>query len=137
MIEDEVDAVAAALARAGGLSWYVGHEPGPLKLVMNRYRDRARLAIAALDRLRTGRPLTAPAPEMGEPSAIGAAADANDAVFDHIAAGSLVLYRPPGDRRTYLCRVGGVDGKRAYLVPELPACTGWVDVEHVSPSNVQ
>ena len=53
MTEDEIDAVAEELAKAGGLSWYPGRERGPLlKVVSDRYRDRARLAIAALDRCR-------------------------------------------------------------------------------------
>ena len=52
MTEGEVEAVAAELAKAGGVSWHAGQERGPLKLVMDRYRDRARLAIAALDRVR-------------------------------------------------------------------------------------
>ena len=52
MTEGEVEAVAAELAKAGGVSWHSGQERGPLKLVMDRYRDRARLAIAALDRVR-------------------------------------------------------------------------------------
>ena len=47
MTEDEVEVVAAELAKAGGVAWYPGRERGPLKHVVNRYRDRARLAIAA------------------------------------------------------------------------------------------
>ena len=54
MTEDEVEAVAAELAKAGGVGWYPGRERGPLKHVADRYRDRARLAIAALSRLRAG-----------------------------------------------------------------------------------
>ena len=52
MTECEVEAVAAELAKAGGVSWHSGQERGPLKLVMDRFRARARLAIAALDRVR-------------------------------------------------------------------------------------
>jgi hypothetical protein len=52
MTECEVDAVAAELAKAGGVSWHSGQKRDPLKLVMDRYRDRAHLAIAALDRVR-------------------------------------------------------------------------------------
>ncbi len=54
MTEDEVEVVAPELAKAGGVGWYPGRERGPLKHVVNRYRDRARLAIATLDRLRAG-----------------------------------------------------------------------------------
>jgi hypothetical protein len=60
MTEDEVEAVAAELAKAGGLSWHSGQERGPLKLVMDRYRDRARLAIATLERARAAKQDTSP-----------------------------------------------------------------------------
>jgi hypothetical protein len=33
---------------------------------------------------------------------------------DAVSVGSLVLYRPPGDKRTYPCRVDKLDGTRAY-----------------------
>ena len=56
MTEDEIEAVAEELAKAGGVSWYPGREGGTLlKVVSDRYRDRARLAIAALDRYRAQR----------------------------------------------------------------------------------
>jgi hypothetical protein len=60
MTDGEVEAVAAELAKAGGVSWHSGQERGPLKLVMDRYRDRARLAIAALDRARAAEPSISP-----------------------------------------------------------------------------
>ena len=137
MTEDEVEAVAAELARAGGQSWHAGNEHGPLKLVMNRYRDRARLAIATLERVRAGKQNIAPAPDAGKPLDTGAIVSSEGSLSDSLAAGSLVLYRPPGDRRTYPCRVGSVEGSRAYLVPELPTCTGWVELDSVSQSAVQ
>jgi hypothetical protein len=53
MTEEEIEAVAEELAKAGGLSWYPGRTRGPLlRTVSERYRDRARLAIEALDRVR-------------------------------------------------------------------------------------
>ena len=53
MTEEEIEAVAEELAKAGGLSWHPGRTRGPLlRTVSERYRDRARLAIEALDRLR-------------------------------------------------------------------------------------
>jgi hypothetical protein len=48
-----------------------------------------------------------------------------------------VLYRPPGDKRTYPCRVEKVEGTRVYLVPELPTCTGWVDLATLAPPALQ
>src|SRR4028118_256494 len=60
--EDEVEAVAEELAKAGGVAWYPGRERGPLlRIVSDRYRDRARLAIAALDRYRAHKAGVAPA----------------------------------------------------------------------------
>ena len=68
MTEGEVEAVAAELAKAGGVSWHSGQERGPLKLVMDRYRDRARLAIAALDRVRAANQDISPVRIKGEQS---------------------------------------------------------------------
>jgi hypothetical protein len=60
--EDEVEAVAEELAKAGGVAWYPGRSRGPLlRIVSDRYRDRARLAIAALDRYRAHKAGVAPA----------------------------------------------------------------------------
>jgi hypothetical protein len=37
--EDEIEAVAEELAKAGGVAWYPGHQRGPLlKVVSDRYR---------------------------------------------------------------------------------------------------
>ena len=61
MTEDEVEAVAEELAKAGGVAWYPGRARGPLvRIVSDRYRDRARLAIAALDRYRAHKAGMAP-----------------------------------------------------------------------------
>ena len=137
MTDDEVEAVAAELAKAGGVSWHSEQERGPFKLVMDRYRDRARLAIAALERVR--------AAKQGRPSGQinvgqhGCSAETNREAYSGnvVSVGSLVLYRPPGDQRTYPCRVEKVDGNLAYLVPEIPTCTGWVDLESLSYPAIQ
>ena len=51
--DEEIEVVAEELAKAGGVSWYPGRTlVAFLRPVSERYRDRARLAIAALDRLR-------------------------------------------------------------------------------------
>jgi hypothetical protein len=137
MTEDEVEMVAAELAKAGGVSWHRGVERGPLKLVLDRYRDRARLAIAALERVRAARQGTSP----GELKVVQyeSRAGANQVLASHdvVSAGSLVLYRPPGDKRAYPCRVEKIEGNQAYLVPEPPTCTGWVDLNSLSSPVVQ
>jgi hypothetical protein len=128
MADDEIETVAAELARAGGVFWHVGQERGPLKLVMNRYRDRARLAIGALERVRAAKKVISPDNLEAAQSQQSVKANPKPLGDDDISVGSLVSYRPPGDQRTYPCRVEKLDGNRAYLIPEFPACTGWVDL---------
>jgi len=137
MTEGEVEAVAAELAKAGGVSWHSGQERGPLKLVMDRYRDRARLAIAALDRVRAAEQSISLGTIGSEQAGPNAQAVLEPVSGDVVSAGSLVLYRPPGDKRTYPCRVEKLDGSRAYLVPEIPTCTGWVDLENLASPAIQ
>ncbi len=136
MTEDEVEVVAAELANAGGVGWYPGRERGPLKHVVNRYRDRARLAIAALDRFRAGLQGSGATDgiDIGslEPSSGTSSRSATGHSFQ---AGSLVLYRPPGDRRAYPCRVDKVEGSRVHLVPDIKSCTGWIDVSQLLPAR--
>ena len=132
MTEQEVDAVAAELARASGISWPPGPASGPQKMVLERYKDRARLAIAAVERVRAQDQAVAaghrrienvPFAEQG-----GSKPD-SDAV---LSAGGLVLYCPPGDQRARRCRITKVEGDRAYLVSELPDPPGWMDLESLS-----
>ncbi len=137
MTDEEIEAVAAELAKAGGLSWHSGQERGPLKLVMDRYRDRARLAIATLERLRATKQGNSPDPAEAAQSGLSATANLEPVADEAISVGSLVLYRPPGDKRTYPCRVEKLEGTRAYLVPDLPTCTGWVDLETLSSPAIQ
>jgi hypothetical protein len=137
MTDGEVEAVAAELAKAGGVSWHSGQEHGPLKLVMDRYRDRARLAIAALDRMRAAEQSISHGTIGSEQPGPNAQASLEPVSGDVVSAGSLVLYRPPGDKRTYPCRVKKLDGSRAYLVPEIPTCTGWVDLENLASPAIQ
>jgi hypothetical protein len=135
MSDDEIEAVAAELAKAGGVSWHSGQERGPLKLVMDRYRDRARQAIATLERVRAAKQGNSPdRAEQRHPVPQAKLELIDD---DAVSVGSLVLYRPPGDKRTYPCRVDKLDGTRAYLVPELPTCTGWVDLANLSSPAIQ
>jgi hypothetical protein len=132
--EDEIEAVAEELAKAGGLSWYPGRERGPLlKVVSDRYRDRARLAIAALDRYRAQKAGagSTDSVEAEVPPAHTEAGTASDAT---IQVGATVVYRPPGEQRAYPCRVKRIEGGRAYLVPHLRAWTGWVSIEDLSPA---
>jgi hypothetical protein len=131
--EDEIEAVAEELAKAGGVSWYPGRERGPLlKVVSDRYRDRARLAIAALDRYRAQKAGVASTEgvEAELPSALTKAGTTSDTT---IQVGATVIYRPPGEQRAYPCTVKRIEGGRAYLVPHLRAWTGWVPIGSLSP----
>jgi hypothetical protein len=131
--EDEIEAVAEELAKAGGASWYPGRQHGPLlKVVSDRYRDRARLAIAALDRYRAQKAGSAPL-DSDEAEQAPVPVDASAAADGTLQVGATVVYRPPGEQRAYPCRVEKIEGGRAYLVPQLRAWTGWVPIEHFSP----
>jgi hypothetical protein len=129
--EDEIEFIAAEMAKAGGTAWYPGRDKGPLlRLVSDRYRDRARLMIAALDRYRAGRQDAAEDKDSSQPQAD---ANPNSGADERVQVGSLIVYRPKGDHRAYPCRVQKLDGSRAYVVPEIPSCTGWVDVQELLP----
>jgi hypothetical protein len=137
MTDDEVDWVAAELAKAGGVSWYPGRERGPLKVVSDRYRDRARLAIAALERYRAAKQDVAPPVNLEDTQhKLAATISDHPASENAIVVGGTVLYWPPGDRRSYLCVVEKIEGGRAYLMPDMKTCTGWVDLERLSPAGI-
>ena len=46
--------------------------------------------------------------------------------------GAVVIYRPPGDRRAYTCRIEDVADGRVYLVPDIKSCTGWVSIANLA-----
>jgi len=134
MTDEEIEAVAEELAKIGGLSWYPGRTDGPvLRPISARYRDRARVAIAALDRVRAGRE----ASDMLQSSTAingSAAASASDH-GDRLEVGAVVVYRPPGDQRAVTCRIEKMDEGRAYLVPCPKPDFGWVSLDDLSPLN--
>ena len=130
--EDEVEAVAEELAKAGGVAWYPGRARGPLlRIVSDRYRDRARLAIAALDRYRAHKAGMAPPDsiEVGQPEQPQASAASEST----LRVGITVVYRPPGEQRAYPCRVEKIEGGQAYLVPFLRPWTSWVPIKDLTP----
>jgi len=138
MTEEEVDAVAEELAKIGGIAWYPGRTPGPLlRVVSERYRDRARVAIAALDRLRAekGRSEGAqdPVPEQTTPGH----GHANDEAGDRLQVGATVVYRPPGEKRAIPCRVERIEDGRAFLVPCPRPEIGWVSIESLVPLQAE
>jgi len=134
MTEEEIEVVAEELAKIGGVTWYPGREKGTLmRVVCDRYRDRARVAIEALERYRAGQQasLTQDNVRIGTQTRDCPPPAPDEA----IRPGATVIYRPPGDRRAYSCRVVEIEGNRAYLAPILRACTEWVSIEHLVPAQ--
>ncbi len=134
MSEEEVECVAEELAKVGGVAWYPGREPNAiLRVVSDRYRDRARVAIAALERLRASR-------EQPGEMVLSAGEDqdfANSAhtrASEEIEVGSVVIYRAPGDLRAIACRVTRREGGAVYLVPCERPDVGWVQLDGIVPS---
>jgi hypothetical protein len=130
--EDEIEAVAEELAKAGGVSWYPGREGGTLlKVVSDRYRDRARWAIAALDRYRAQK-AGAASTDSAEAELPPVPAREPTKADNTIRVGVTVVYRPPGEQRAYPCRVEKIKDGQVYLVPHLHAWTGWVPIGKVT-----
>jgi hypothetical protein len=131
MTEEEVEAVAEELAKVGGSSWYPGRTSGPLfRTVGDRYRDRARVAIAALDRLRASKN-GVEAPDHSAAPTEDTASQPND----RLQIGSIVIYRPAGERRAVPCRVEKIVDGRAYLVHCTQPDIGWVSIEGLVSSD--
>lgn len=135
MSEEEVECVAEELAKVGGVAWYPGREPNAiLRVVSDRYRDRARVAIAALERLRASREQSgATELQPGEDPHFAGAVPSRSA--ENIAVGSVVIYRPPGDLRAIACRVAKREGGSVYLVPCERPDIGWVQIDGIIPSG--
>ncbi|WP_154661165.1 hypothetical protein [Microvirga lotononidis] len=131
MTDEEIEAVAEELAKAGGTSWYPGRTRGALlRSVSERYRDRARLAIAALDRVRAGH---GEDPSSQSPETVAPPAPASANYPDGIQVGATVVYRPPGDQRAITCRIEQLENGRAYLVPVARSDVGWVALDSFDP----
>ena len=134
MTDEEIEAVAEELAKIGGISWYPGRTDGPLlRPISERYRDRARVAIAALDRVRAGRDASASQDSTAK-NASSHPASASDH-GDQLQVGAVVVYRPPGDQRAVTCRIEKMDEGRAYLVPCPRPDFGWVSLDDLAPLN--
>lgn len=131
MTEEEIDLVAEELAKIGGVSWYPGREPGPLvRVVSERYRERAKAAIAALDRHRAGfSPETVQddTPENDIPT--GRLLNAADS--ETLKPGATIVYRPKGDPRAYVCTIDKIEADRVRLIPHSVRGIGWVPIQSI------
>src|SRR4051812_20430589 len=136
MTEEEIDYVAQEMAKVGGVSWYPGRAPGGLlRNVCERYRDRARVAIAALDRVRAGQRV-ADIKVINEARENVISESSGDVPKNRFEVGSIVVYRPPGDQRAIECQVTQIDDGRVYLVPCPRSDVGWVAVDSAAPVAV-
>jgi hypothetical protein len=134
MSEEEVECVAEELAKVGGVAWYPGREPNAiLRVVSDRYRDRARVAIAALERLRASREQNGEM-ELSAGEDPDVASRAHSRPSEEIEVGSVVIYRAPGDLRAIACRVTRREGGAVYLVPCERPDVGWVQLDGIVPS---
>jgi hypothetical protein len=130
MTEEEIEAVAQELAKVGGSSWYPGRSEGPiLRAVGKRYKDRARVAIAALDRFRAAKGAVESSTETSKSKLVNETKNADD----HLQVGTMVVYRPPGDQRAVSCRIEQIEAGRAYLAPIPQAAIGWVSLGSLYP----
>ncbi|NIX77464.1 hypothetical protein [Microvirga terricola] len=129
MSEVEVELVAELLAKIGG-TWNPDRARPTQGTVGNRHRDVAKLILAAVERSRVANEMTAG-------SGAGAAAPAdgetlNDAEGNPLHVGAAVTYRPPGDKRTFACRIERIEYGRAYIVPAHREI-GWVSTLTLVP----
>lgn len=135
MTEDEVDLVAQEMAKVGGVSWYPGRTSGGLlRNVSERYRDRARVAIAALDRLRAGKDRSELPGVTGSPES-NVKEEERLSSADKLEVGAIVVYRPPGDQRAFPCQVTQIEDGRVYLVPCPRPDVGWVAIDRATPED--
>ena len=135
--DEEIEVVAQELAKVGGVAWYPGRTTGPLlRPVSQRYRDRAKVAIAALERLRAskeGGVTVNGAPGSTEVSSGSTEIDPGD----QLQVGAVVVYRPPGEQRATPCRIEKIEDGRAYLVPCPRSHVGWVSLADLSPDTTE
>jgi hypothetical protein len=128
MTEEEVEVVAQEMAKIGGTTWYPGRTSGAvLRVVNERYRDRARVAIAALERLRAGKAISTEASPSQESTRT------TDPILQ---VGTLVVFRPPGERRAVTCRIEKLEEGHAYLVPCPKPDIGWTSLDNLQPLSI-
>jgi hypothetical protein len=135
--EEEIDVVAQELAKVGGVAWYPGRTTGPLlRPVSQRYRDRAKVAIAALERLRASKKGGATADGIPASTEVSSGSTEIDP-GDQLQVGAVVVYRPPGEQRATPCRIEKIEDGRAYLVPCPRSHVGWVALADLSPATTE
>ena len=133
MTDEEIEAVAEELAKVGGVAWYPGRTEGPvLRAVGDRYRDRAKVAIAALDRFRASKE-TPTGPQVSDAEVYRSTEGQTRGHHGELQVGTIVVYRPLGDKRAISCRIEKLEEGRAYLVPCSRPNVGWVALDSLQP----
>jgi hypothetical protein len=135
--DEEIEVVAQELAKVGGVAWYPGRTTGPLlRPVSQRYRDRAKVAIAALERLRASK--EGGETVVGTPASTEVSSGTTEVhPGDQLQVGAVVVYRPPGEQRATPCRIEKIEDGRAYLVPCPRSAVGWVSLADLSPDTTE
>ena len=135
--DEEIEVVAQELAKVGGVAWYPGRTTGPLlRPVSQRYRDRAKVAIAALERLRASKEGGATVDGIPASTEVSFGTTEVDP-GDQLQVGAVVVYRPPGELRATPCRIEKIEDGRAYLVPCPRSDVGWVSLADLSPATTE
>ena len=135
--DEEIEVVAQELAKVGGVAWYPGRTTGPLLRPMSqRYRDRAKVAIAALERVRASK--EGGTAVDGTPASTEVSSGSTEiAPGDQLQVGAVVVYRPPGELRATPCRIAKIEDGLAYLVPCPRSDVGWVSLADLSPDTTE
>jgi hypothetical protein len=129
MTNEEVEIVAELLAKVGG-NWFPERARLGGKMVTSRQRDLARLILAEVERTRMRKsksPESASStPEVSEESGAPSIEQSSWTV------GATVEYCPPGDKRSFTCRIEKLENGRAYLAP-VGREVGWVSTHTLLP----
>jgi len=104
-----------------------------LRTVSARYRDRAQAAIAALERFRASKKGIAVSPSQSAEAGMALHDNTASDRGDQLLVGTIVVYRPPGDRRATPCRIEKLEVGRAYLVPCPRPDIGWIALDDLIP----
>lgn len=129
MSEVEVELVAELLAKIGG-TWYPERTRPAVRTVGDRHREVARLILATVERTKAETEMTGRGSRTTKARVDGKSP--TDADGNQLQVGATVVYRPPGDKRTFNCRVEQLERGRAYIVPDQREI-GWVSTLTLLP----
>ena len=137
MTDEEIEVVAQELAKVGGVAWYPGRTTGPLlRPVSQRYRDRAKVAIAALERLRASK--EGGTAVDGTPASTEVSSGTTEVhPGDQLQVGAVVVYRPPGEQRATPCRIEKSRTAEPTWCRAPAPMWAWVSLADLSPATTE